>query len=91
MDDWIDHCSNAEYAFTVQGNSVLTLTFTFDNFARFFSDPIFPGVLWKSLKMALITTFVCIAIGYPHGSSKTKITGLDSIACYIAYVDQYAC
>ena len=53
------------YAFTVQGNSVLTLTFTFDNFARFFSDPIFPGVLWKSLKMALITTFVCIAIGYP--------------------------
>lgn len=53
------------YAFTVQGNSVLTLTFTFDNFARFFSDPIFPGVLWKSLKMALITTIVCIAIGYP--------------------------
>ena len=28
------------YAFTVQGNSVLTLTITFDNFARFFSDPI---------------------------------------------------
>ncbi len=53
------------YAFTVQGNSVLTLTITFDNFARFFSDPIFPGVLWKSLKMALITTIICIAVGYP--------------------------
>ena len=28
------------YAFTVQGNSVLTLQFTLDNFARFFSDNI---------------------------------------------------
>lgn len=53
------------YAFTVQGNSVLTLTFTLDNFARFFSDSIFPSVLWKSLKMAFITTLVCIMIGYP--------------------------
>ncbi len=53
------------YAFTVQGNSVLTLQFTLDNFARFFKDTIFPSVLWRSLKMAVITTLICIAIGYP--------------------------
>lgn len=53
------------YAFTVEGNSVLTFQFTFDNFARFFSDTIFPSVLWKSLKMAIITTVICILIGYP--------------------------
>ncbi|MBR2829992.1 MAG: ABC transporter permease, partial [Solobacterium sp.] len=40
------------YAFTVKGNSVLTFQFTFDNFARFFRDTIFPTVLWRSLKMA---------------------------------------
>ncbi len=53
------------YAFTKQGNSTLTLQFTFENFARFFSDPVFPTVLWRSLKMAFITTLICIAIGYP--------------------------
>lgn len=53
------------YAFTVKGNTVLTLKFTFDNFARFFSDSIFPSVLWRSLKMAFFTTVICIALGYP--------------------------
>ena len=53
------------YAFTVKGNDVLTFQFTFANFARFFQDSIFPSVLWRSLKMAVITTLICIAIGYP--------------------------
>lgn len=53
------------YAFTTQGNDVLTLRFTFDNFARFFSDSIFPNVMWRSLKIAFITTVICILIGYP--------------------------
>lgn len=53
------------YAFTKEGNSTLTLQFTLDNFSRFFSDPVFPTVLWRSLKMALITTLVCIFLGYP--------------------------
>ncbi len=53
------------YAFTVKGNSVLTFQFTIGNFLRFFQDAIFPSVLWRSLKMAFVTTFICIAIGYP--------------------------
>ncbi len=53
------------YACTVQGNSVLTLQFTFANFIRFFQDKIFPSVLLRSLKMAFVTTTICIAIGYP--------------------------
>ena len=53
------------YAFTVKGNDVLTFQFTFDNFLRFLSDDIFPSVLWRSLKMAFITTVFCIAVGYP--------------------------
>lgn len=53
------------YAFTKEGGSVITLHFTLDNFAKFFSDSIFPMVLWRSLRIAFFTTIICIAIGYP--------------------------
>ena len=53
------------YAFTKEGNSIITLSFTLENFAKFFSDAIFPMVLWRSLKIAFFTTVICIIIGYP--------------------------
>ena len=53
------------YAFTTRGNDVLTVQFTLQNFARFFSDTVFPSVLWRSFKMAIVTTVICILIGYP--------------------------
>ena len=54
------------YAVTRTGSSsTITLQFTLDNFARFFSDPDFLKVLWTSLRIAFITTVFCILIGYP--------------------------
>lgn len=53
------------YAFTDGGNSVANIRFTFANFARFFSDTVFLNVLKRSLYIALITTVICILIGYP--------------------------
>lgn len=53
------------YAFTTQGNETLIVKFTFENFARFFSDPTFPRVLWMSLRIAVLTTLFCVLIGYP--------------------------
>lgn len=53
------------YAFTTSGNDVMTFQFTLSNFARFFSDQVFPAVLWRSLKMAVVTTLICILLGYP--------------------------
>ena len=61
------------YAMTVKGNSVLTLQFTFENFTRFFNDTIFPSVLWRSLKMAFITTAICIIVGYPTAYIMAKL------------------
>ena len=61
------------YAFTVKGNDVLTFHFTLDNFLRFFQDQIFPSVLWRSLKMAFVTTLICIAIGYPAAYFMAKM------------------
>lgn len=52
------------YAVTESGNSVIAVRFTLDNFLRFF-DPVFIKVLLKSLQIALITTIICIIIGYP--------------------------
>ena len=67
------------YAFTKQGNSVITFMFTFENFTKFFSDPIFMNVLQQSLKVAIITTVFCLLLGYPaayfiaNSSEKRKV------------------
>lgn len=53
------------YAFTKEGNDTMTLQFTIDNFVRFFEDQIFIQVLIRSLILAIITTIICILIGYP--------------------------
>lgn len=63
------------YAFTKKGNSVLTLQFTLDHFIRFFNDPIFPKVLIRSLKMAFITTVICVLLGYPMAYIMAKLKG----------------
>ncbi len=55
----------AGYAFTVKGNSVLTFRFTLDNFKSFFVDSVFINVLKRSLYIAVITTILCILLGYP--------------------------
>ncbi len=62
------------YAFTKEGNSVLTLQFTLENFTRFFSDSVFPGVLARSLRIAFITTVICILIGYPTAYFMSKLS-----------------
>ena len=53
------------YAFTTAGNDVTTIRFTLANFARFFSDQVFLDVLWRSLFIAVITTIICVLVGYP--------------------------
>lgn len=53
------------YAFTKEGNSVMNIRFTFDNFAYFFQDKVFIDVLKRSLVIAVLTTIICILIGYP--------------------------
>ena len=53
------------YALTKDGNRTLIFRFTFDNFTRFFSDPTFMRVLFTSLRIAFLTTVICVLIGYP--------------------------
>lgn len=52
------------YAFTIDGNEVTKVVFSFKNFVRFFKDTIFLQVLVKSFRIAIITTVLCLLLGY---------------------------
>ena len=53
------------WAVTEQGNSIISFTFTLEHYAKFFTDPDFLIVLWRSLLIALKTTVICLLLGYP--------------------------
>ena len=53
------------YSVTTQGNSVISFSFTLDHFKRFFTDPDFLLILWRSLVIAIKTTIICVILGYP--------------------------
>ena len=55
----------ALYSVTEQGNSTISFTFTLEHYAKFFTDPDFLIVLWRSLLIALKTTVICLLLGYP--------------------------
>ena len=39
--------------------------FEFDNYARFLTDPFFYTFLWRTLRVSLFTTLICLVMGYP--------------------------
>ena len=55
----------ALYSFTEQGNSIISFSFTLEHYAKFFTDPDFLIVLWRSLLIAIKTTVICLLLGYP--------------------------
>lgn len=55
----------AMYSFTEQGNSIISFSFTLEHYAKFFTDPDFLIVLWRSLLIAIKTTVICLLLGYP--------------------------
>ena len=63
------------YAFTTKGNEVTTFRFTFENFLQFFSDSIFIDVLKRSLFIAIVTTVICILLGYPTAYILAQMEG----------------
>lgn len=53
------------YSVMKTGNSIVPFKLTFDNYVRFFTDPDFLLILWRSLTIALKTTVICLLLGYP--------------------------
>lgn len=44
--------------------NLLQLNFTLENFKRFI-DPVYLKVLWRSILLALVSTLICLVLGYP--------------------------
>ena len=55
----------ALYSVTDQGNTILSFTFTLEHYAKFFTDPDFLLILWRSIVIAVKTTVICLLLGYP--------------------------
>lgn len=55
----------AMYSFTEPGNSIISFSFTLEHYIKFFTDPDFLLILWRSLVIAVKTTFICLLLGYP--------------------------
>lgn len=55
----------AYFAFTTGDSSTPgTFVLSLENFKRFLS-PIYVGVLWRSLSLAMVSTLICFILGYP--------------------------
>ena len=55
----------AQYSFMEHGNSIISFSFTLEHYAKFFTDPDFLIILWRSLLIAVKTTVICLLLGYP--------------------------
>lgn len=55
----------ALYSVTEPGNSIVSFSLTLDHYVKFFTDPDFLIILWRSLVIAIKTTIICLIIGYP--------------------------
>ena len=51
------------YAFTYNDGDMVR--FTMDNFKKFFTEGVYLKSLWRSIYLALISTVICLVIGYP--------------------------
>lgn len=54
----------AYYGLTVPGPDG-NMVFSFDNFVKFFTSPIFMAAFWRSLWTAALATVICLLLGYP--------------------------
>lgn len=55
----------ALYSFMQQGNEIISFSFTLEHYKKFFTDPDFLLILWRSLIIAVKTTLICLLLGYP--------------------------
>lgn len=55
----------AFYSIAEPGNTIISFSFTLDHYVKFFTDPDFLLILWRSLVIAIKTTIICLLLGYP--------------------------
>lgn len=70
----------AVYSIMEQGNSIIPFSFTLEHYKKFFTDPDFLLILWRSFIIAVKTTIICLILGYPAAyfiaRSKEKVQNI---------------
>ena len=77
------------YAFTSDGNEVLTLHFTWANFAKFL-EATYLSVILKSFRLGILTTLICLVCGYSLAYIISKYSELSDPYGHHSHVDQHA-
>lgn len=79
----------AVYAFTEEGNEVMTLSFTLENFAKFL-ETTYLSVILKSFRLGLITTFICLVLGYPLAYIISKFSeGVQNLLIFLVTIPMW--
>ncbi|MGQ3355788.1 MAG: ABC transporter permease [Phreatobacter sp.] len=60
--------------------------FTLQLFGQFFTDPYSWRVIWNTLRIALLTTLVCLLIGFPVAIAMARAKGLMQVALLVAII-----
>ncbi|MBU5211614.1 ABC transporter permease [Bacillus obstructivus] len=60
---------------TFDANSGIGNEWTFQNYIKFLTDSFYLSVLWRTVKIALLTTFITIIISYPVAYQISKVKG----------------
>ena len=55
----------ALYSIVEPGNSIISFSLTLEHYVKFFTEPDFLIILWRSIVIALKTTVICLLLGYP--------------------------
>ena len=76
----------AMYSVTDHGNSIISFSFTLEHYAKFFTDPDFLLVLWRSFVIAIKTTIICLLLGC-LGASANLTHAVDVAAAAFRLVD----
>ncbi|MEA2425358.1 MAG: spermidine/putrescine transport system permease protein, partial [Thermoleophilaceae bacterium] len=53
------------YSFYTAGFFEIDHTLSLHNYRNLFSDPVFPKVLWRTVRVAVVVTLACALIGFP--------------------------
>ena len=49
-------------------------SFTLAPYIRFFQDPYYLSVLWRTFKLAFLTTLICLLLGFPMATIMTRVS-----------------
>jgi putative spermidine/putrescine transport system permease protein len=55
---------------SVSGASGLTL----EHFSRFLSDPFYLNILWRTVRLSLIITVICVVLGFPYAYIMARVS-----------------